>query len=130
MQVTVIEDIELPAGVAGLTDGQTIWLSPRLTTLGRRCTLAHELTHVERGIPPAGLAAKEEVKVDRLTARKLTPLQKLKDALLWTQGGHCRMALAEELDLDVDTLSVTLCSVSPAEKAVLDQALDDLGQVA
>ncbi|MDU7361204.1 MAG: ImmA/IrrE family metallo-endopeptidase [Propionibacteriaceae bacterium] len=39
----------LPNGYRGLTDGQTIWLSDRLSQRERRCTLVHELIHIERG---------------------------------------------------------------------------------
>ena len=46
----IISSLPLPAGIAGLTDGHTIWLNPNLTPAGRRCTLAHELIHIERGV--------------------------------------------------------------------------------
>lgn len=43
--INIITNQPLPDGVAGLTDGTTIWLNPRLTPAGRCCTLTHELVH-------------------------------------------------------------------------------------
>ncbi len=63
----------LPRGVRGLTDGvATIWLDHALTQRERRCTLAHELIHVQRGHhgpqPPT-----IEARVRDETARWLLP---------------------------------------------------------
>lgn len=128
--ITIIEHIDLPTGVAGLTDGHTIWLNPKLTTAGRRCTLAHELIHIDRGIPPTGLEAKEEHKVDRIAAHHITPTAELVDAILWTQNTTNRTILAQELNLDISMLTTRLTTVTDTERVLINRALDNLGEVA
>lgn len=59
-----------------------LWLDTRIGRVERRCTLAHELVHDERGIfsnavVPAGLIVKEERAVDREVAARLVPLDQL-----------------------------------------------------
>lgn len=127
--VTIIDTTPLPDGIAGLTDGTTIWLNPRLTETGRRCTLEHELVHLLRGLPPPGLEAKEEHKVDRIAARRLAPADQLLDAIVWTHGGHHRGELAWELEIDLGMLGARLEAVTPTERDRINQALDELGQV-
>lgn len=128
--VRIIDHLPLPAGIAGLTDGHTIWLNPLLTEAGRRCTLAHELVHLDRGAPPPGLEAKEEHKVDRLAARHLTPTERLVEAVVIHEWSTTRGALAEELDLDLTMLDIRLDAVTKEEQDRINAALDDLGQVA
>ncbi|WP_206488379.1 ImmA/IrrE family metallo-endopeptidase [Rhodococcus sp. KRD162] len=41
---------ELEQGVRGLVQGDRIWLSSTLDRVERRCALAHEIVHLERGI--------------------------------------------------------------------------------
>lgn len=72
-----------------------VWCSPMEIALshllgqaGRRCTLTHELVHVERGPVSADprLAGREERAVDEIAARRLIPLGELIDAIRWGQG--------------------------------------------
>ena len=48
-------------------------LHERLTQVQRRCTLAHELEHLDRGAPCESLRASIEQRVVRATARYLLP---------------------------------------------------------
>lgn len=50
-----------------------ITLNRRLTQVQRRCTLAHETRHLERGMPCQGYRAQDEARVRRATARWLLP---------------------------------------------------------
>lgn len=65
--------------VAG--DLEVIVLHHDLDQVERRAGLAHELVHLERGVPPADcpplLRAKEEAAVRRETALRLVPLDEL-----------------------------------------------------
>ena len=129
---TIIDTIDLPAGVAGFTDGRTIWLSPRLTPAGRRSTLAHEEAHIERGILPEGnpwADLKEEAAVDRLAARKLAPLNSVIAAIVWAGCDSRRGEIAEELDVDLPTLEVRFTTATEEERAEIIAALVEMGQV-
>lgn len=126
--VRIINDSHLPRSIAGLTDGTTIWLNPSLTPAGRRCTLAHELVHVERGLPPAYQETREERIVDRLAAHRLTSTEELLEAIIWTQGGHSREALAAELNIDLDTLDTRLRTATDEERNLINTALAELEQ--
>ncbi len=67
----------------GRTDGCSIEMDRRLSQVQRRCTLAHELTHIRRGHqtvqPPA---VERSVRLE--TARRLLPLAILTGALAYT----------------------------------------------
>lgn len=129
----IIDHQPLPAGIAGLTDGHTIWLNPNLTPAGRRCTLAHELIHIERGVIhhlSDVLAAREEHTVDRIAAHRLIHIDALVDAIVWAQGDHDRCSIAIDTDVDLATLDVRLRTVTPDEAEAINRALADLEQVA
>ena len=131
--IRIIDRMPLPPGIAGLTDGHTIWLNPNLTPAGRRCTLAHELIHVERGVIhhlPDVLAAREEATVDRIAAHRLIAIDDLVTAIVWAQGDHDRCSIAIDTDVDLSTLDVRLRTVTPDEAAAINRALADLEQVA
>ena len=52
---------------------QAVVLHQDLTQVQRRCALAHELEHLDRGAPCESLKAKVEARVVRATARYLLP---------------------------------------------------------
>ena len=123
--ITVVRDIELPPQVWGMTDGQRIWLCKKLNQVRRRCTLTHEIVHLERGLVPVdarGLA-REERAVDAEAARRLITLSELIDGLRWTRD---REQLAEHLWVDVPTLKARMDGLDPIEVAQLENALDGM----
>ncbi|AXK77196.1 MULTISPECIES: ImmA/IrrE family metallo-endopeptidase [Mycobacteriaceae] len=71
--VRLSDDLALPDRVMGLCRAKRIWLDKRLNQAERRCTLAHELVHIERGpVPPdPEMAALEEEIVDEIASRRL-----------------------------------------------------------
>ncbi|MBM7795808.1 hypothetical protein JOD50_000760 [Pseudoglutamicibacter cumminsii] len=83
--VIVIEDCTLPAGVKGMTDGRRIvYLSEALRTeIDRRCTLTHELIHIEQGHVGSQPAAIEHA-VRRATALRLVPACLYREGIQWT----------------------------------------------
>lgn len=111
---------ELPGRVWGLTSfaQRKIWLCRRLRQVHRRCTLTHELIHLERGPVPIDpmLAAREERIVDELAARRLIAIQDLVDGMRWTQD---RRELADALWVDMPTLRTRLNTLDPIETAEL-----------
>jgi hypothetical protein len=121
--IRVVLDQELPAQVWGMQAGDCIWLCRRLNQVRRRCTLAHEIGHLERGIAPTNPIAlvKEERAVSRLAAKRLITIDALTEALRWTREPH---QLAEALWVDIPTLEARMQSLDPIEVAQLENELD------
>ncbi|SHX93417.1 Uncharacterised protein [Mycobacteroides abscessus subsp. bolletii] len=124
--IAVSCDHVLPRGVAGLWQGQTIWLCKTLTQAERRSTLTHELIHVDRGLAPVVHSAREERLVDVLAARRLISLPDLLHGLQWTSDDY---ELAEELWTDVHTVRVRRQNLTPTERAWLADRVEDPGSV-
>lgn len=121
--IHVHTDRELPATVWGLQAGNRIWLCRKLNQARRRCTLTHEIIHLERGPVPTDPAAlaREERAVAALSARRLIPLPDLAEALRWTRDPH---ELAEHLWVDVPTLQDRMAHLDPVEVAQLEHDLN------
>lgn len=103
---------ELDGDLLAVTDGSSIWIDPRQTQAERRCTIAHELAHIELG-HVGGCSPKEEHQANLLAARWLIKVEHLADALAWTQDPH---ELAWELWVDLDTLHTRLENLTHAER--------------
>lgn len=104
---------------------KTITLRDGMTGAQRRCTLAHELVHEERGdvaLSEVVLNARQEQIVERISARRLIALSDLLDALRWTS--HLGEA-AEELYVDLTTLRARIADLTELERAALDQLIQD-----
>jgi hypothetical protein len=67
-----IFEVDMPAGLSGQTDGVDIWISNKLNATQRRCTIAHELVHIEQGHTKAQ-PEHIEMQVRYETARRLLP---------------------------------------------------------
>ncbi|PWJ22817.1 uncharacterized protein DUF955 [Branchiibius hedensis] len=104
---------EFPDGVLGSTDceARTIYLQRGLTQAQRRSTLAHELAHA---VDPSSL----EHCVDQAAVRQLIPLQRLADALAWSQDEY---ELARELWVDVPTVRVRLEGLTEDERDEIER---------
>lgn len=113
----------LPGLLMGLQRGRRIWLCRTLTQVERRCTLTHEIVHLERGPLPAdpAAAAREERIVDEIAARRLITLPQLVDGLRWTRELH---QLAEHLWVDEPTLRTRMATLDPVEVAELENRLN------
>jgi Zn-dependent peptidase ImmA (M78 family) len=93
---------------------RVIQLDDGLDRVERRCVLAHELAHWERGPVPCipVLAAREEATCDLIAARRLIPLDALAD-LAWCDNlGQA----AEELDVTEDVLACRLDHLTDSER--------------
>ena len=108
----------------GLTRWSTheVVIDPALSQAQRRCVLAHELCHIERGPTPSDpwLHRREERAVRREAARRLISLDDLALALRWSRNVT---ELADELWVDEPTLRTRLAHLTPAERAWLDWTL-------
>lgn len=104
----------------GRVDGHTITLHPLLTQAERRSTLAHELVHLERGQPPPHLAAREELLVEEIAARRLVSLVDLADAIVW-HDGKAHDDMADDLWVDRAILVARIRALRPDERAYIEQ---------
>lgn len=104
---------------------QTISLRRGLNWAERRCTVQHELLHIERGPVPMTLAGREEERVRRETARRMLPcVKRIGEALAWAYDEH---EAADELCVDVHVLRYRMRHLHPAERGYLRRRLDGLG---
>lgn len=84
----------------------------------RRCTLAHEIVHLERGVGDCGpWAGREELLVQREVARRLIPVADLAAAVRQLGGSAVLGELAHALDVDHETARLRLDMLSSAELA-------------
>jgi hypothetical protein len=91
----------------------------------RRCTLAHELIHLERGVADCGpWAAREELLVHSEAARRLITADQLATAMAELSGDVDHAALAQLLDVDRQTLRLRLDLMSDSERTRLRAELD------
>lgn len=106
----------LPPGVRGITDGSSaIWMEPDMLQVERRCTLAHELAHVDLGHTTKPTVA-EESAARRMAARKLIEWDALVDAFRWS---HTAEECADELWVTLHVLEDRLRFLHPNERALL-----------
>src|SRR5262245_53751208 len=115
---------ELPSGVMGTTchATRTVTLAVGMSQAERRCTIAHETEHIERGPVPAHEVLREELLIDSKVARLLIPsLPELVDAMVWA-GGHIETA-ADALWVDDYLLQVRLGALTAPEQAYADRRL-------
>jgi hypothetical protein len=81
----------------------------------RRCTLAHEIVHLERGVGDCGpWAAREELLVHAEAARRLIRLEDLAVAMRSVDASP--PALAQALDVDLQTLSLRVDRLTARER--------------
>lgn len=119
-----LQQADLPTGRAGVTNWPTgtVTLDRRLSQVQRRCTIAHEIVHIERGPVPADtrLVAREEMAVEQEVVRRLIPLEDLGEALAWARS---KAEAADVLWVTEDVLQVRLDHLHPAERAHLKRRL-------
>lgn len=114
---------DLPLGVRGHLDGNTIAVDRHQLQDERRSTIAHELVHDERRVFPCDptLRAREEITVERIAARRLIALERLVDVLRWTRHTD---EVADELWVDVPMLIALVQSLTDDERAWIDEQLE------
>jgi hypothetical protein len=105
-------------------DGQLIALRADTSAAQRRCTLTHELVHLERGILDCGpWLQREEDLVHAEVSQRLIPLASLAAAIREVGGVDDPAAIAHWLDVDSETLAVRLERMRSAERRLLRRAL-------
>ncbi|GAA1520354.1 hypothetical protein GCM10009690_24310 [Brevibacterium permense] len=81
----------------------------------RRCTLAHELAHIDLG-HTTETTVQEELTARRYAARKLIDWDALVDVFRWAHNAH---EAADELWVTPEVLEDRLRALSPTERALL-----------
>jgi hypothetical protein len=122
----------LTGRLLGYTRYPVVVLRAGTSTAQRRCTLTHELIHLERGIRDCGpFAQREERLVHEEVARRLVPLRQLSAAVRGCGGNPDLRQLAAALDVDGETLRTRLRILTSAERhAVTTASADDAWSVA
>lgn len=120
-QIIVYWTDDLTCGVLGATDGARVWMARDQLQAERRCTLTHELVHLEWAhLGEQSAAIERAVAVE--AARRLIPVEDLVRAAAWAVSVE---EAAEELWVDVDTLLVRLENLNENERERLDSFLGD-----
>ncbi|NVM97794.1 ImmA/IrrE family metallo-endopeptidase [Arthrobacter sp. SDTb3-6] len=105
--------VRMPDGQPGRTDGRgVIWLDKRLQQVERRCTITHEMIHVERGHDGCQ-RPRIEYQVRAETARRLITIDDLCRHGAWAHNLH---ELAEELWVTPDVAQDRLDTLTDDEK--------------
>jgi len=112
-------DLRKPHRALWHPPSRTVILERSLSQRERRCSLAHEIVHVERG-DECRQAARVEVAVHAVAARRLVTLEELVAGLRWTKSPH---VLADELWVDVPTLECRVDSLTDHERLWIDERL-------
>lgn len=96
----------------------------------RRCTLTHEIVHLERGVGDCGpWSGREELLVHREVARRLIPVADLAVAVRELGGSAVLTELAQALDVDLETAQVRLGLLTTEELVdICSTDPDDLGR--
>jgi hypothetical protein len=116
-QVQVVIE-PMPPGLLGELRYPVIALRAGTTAGQRRCTLTHEIVHLERGVRDCGpWAAREELAVEAAVARRLIAPLALAAAVRDFGGTEDLAPLAASLGVDRQTLLLRLRMISPAERA-------------
>jgi len=109
-----VEWRHLSLDVYALNNGRDrIWMDPRQTQVERRCTIAHELAHIELGHTD-GCTDRDDREVDLLVARRLIEMPDLLDALRWAEDLR---EVADCLWVDEATLLARYDGLSCEERA-------------
>ncbi|MFD6357895.1 hypothetical protein [Nocardia tengchongensis] len=116
--------MDLPGKKRASWTADGVYIDRSLGQAARRCALAHEIVHIERGPVPDSprLAEIEERIVSTLAARRLITLQSLERALMWSRPTN-EVELAEELWVDIHTLRIRLRTLTSEEHSALDIAV-------
>ncbi len=99
-----------------------IWMDPRQTQVERRCTIAHELAHIELGHAD-GCTDREDREVDLLVARRLIEMDDLLSALRWADDLY---TVADELWVDEDTLLARYDGLTKHERARIVRLFEEV----
>lgn len=105
-----------------LTDGRRVIMDPDLLQVERRCSIEHEMIHLERG-EHCTQDPVVEARVNRIAARRLIPFPALMDAMAWSDQLE---EVADELWVTPEIAQARIDSLRPGQVAVLAELIADL----
>ncbi len=114
----------LPVDVAAVTDGRTLWMDSRRGQAEKRCTVLHELLHIERGDHGCQDPAVERT-IEEQAARLLIPIGMLLRELQWSDHPA---ELAENLWVDESTVRARLDSLDARERDMVEDLYERMGR--
>lgn len=107
----------------GETIGIDMHIRKGMSQTERRCTVTHEMVHLERRGRELSDPVKEERAVELEAARRLITVEQLVDAFVWLR--HPSPAeLADELWVDGTTLLCRMENLDPIEVAEIEYATE------
>lgn len=111
---------DLPEGLRGASNGNDmIFMSTRLRQVQRRCTLMHELVHLDLGHEGCQDEV-TEARVRRITARRLLSAHQLVPVAKWTQSIE---EAADELWVTPEVLRDFMGALTPVERLMIECAV-------
>lgn len=119
-----VYELQLDGDLLGCVDIDRgfIWLDSRLTQAEKRCTLAHEIGHLERGsLCDPATETVEERSVEEWAARKLIDVRCLAHAFQWSL--HLD-EIADELWVDHHMLRARLRALTDEEQDMIMAAIE------
>lgn len=120
----------MPGRLLGWLRYPVIALRAGTSAAQRRCTLAHEIVHLERGVSDCGpWAAQEERQVHAIAARRLISWAELLRAV-GEFGPTDDRVLAHALEVDRETMRVRWQVLSQNERQTLAEQSSELWSVA
>lgn len=102
---------------------RVILIDDGISTVERRCALAHEIAHIDTGDQPTDLcffARRQETAADRLAARRLVDVHELASVVRWCRDPR---EVAEQLDVTLEVLALRGAMMHPAERGLIDLVL-------
>lgn len=118
-------EIEVTGCFGRWDGGSRIEIEASSNQAERRCTLTHELVHVERGPVPKHpvYGPREESAVRRIAAERLIEFDELIDAIVWNRG-RVDADTAGELWVDLPTLLTRVRNLTDDERAYIDAEIE------
>lgn len=113
---------QLDGDFQALTDGRRVLMDPDLLQVERRCAIAHETVHLERGEHCAQDYAAER-RADRVAAGRLVGIDALMQALIWSDD---LQEVADELWVTPEIARARIDIMRPAELTIVAELIADL----
>lgn len=113
---------ELAGDYQAVTDGRRVIMDPTILQVERRCAIAHETVHLERGEHCAQDPVVER-RADVVAARRLVTFDALAEALIWTDDLH---EVAHELWVTPEIAQARIDVPWPSEVTIISELIADL----